>query len=323
MKIFDPADIYTKERFRQLGMMYLSSKSLKSLTITDSPQELKEYLGNPDFKSLISRDKICISKYSKFPSLFLSKIENIDIKRTISLDKADKIIIDEFSTVKIDSYYSKGVLHIIKKENDVVLSFLSYTSQNDSDVISHFKSINELDSGSTYTVEKIPIGFLDIDYELSSIIVNYPDKLVKTSTLNEYVANFLPELDLDTLDSIRSLLQSQDKGAVKVGVELLHTFDASSIYLDTVSTLYDCYNNIVQYQQHNSAAFNHIESMLDISKDILSTSYKEDFFTKIFDNLNDNDKSKIRELMRKYLESMIKSQTMGLINKYNFEINVV
>lgn len=319
MQIFDAKTLYNRY------ITYLNIKRVDSNhTLVEDYIELKNIIEHISFQSLKPKDKIFITSKSRFPSSFLSKIEGVDIKRTIKCERADKIIIDEEALVLTTNPTSFYFYQVYNKENELVLNFLSYGNYTSTAVLNNLYNNSVFTDGEKsnfISVKTKVVSLLKMDYDTCKMLLDLKDKVVSTKILNEYLANFMPDLTLDLLENIKQLLLSRDKGTVKLGVELLHTYDPSSIYFKTLVTLNECYPNIREYGAHNNAAFKHILSMLDISLNTLE-SHPTVFYNKIYNSLNDTDKAVVREYMKQVLMDRIIESGHDLIFNYNFNVEI-
>lgn len=293
--------------------IYSVSKS-QSVMIKADISDLNEIQNNVSSGNINSGDKILILKQSKFPSLFLSKIEGIDIKRTIKIDNADKVIID-FPFEKIRCYHSECRTYVKVKNKDDVREFLCGFEPTKEDIKNYF--------GNDFKISKIEDAYiLNKPKEYVDTIINYSNKMVDTNTLNEYINKFLPEIDKESLENISQLLQSKESSTVKIGIELLHTFNLSKMYLEVVKVVWEAFNNICYYGQQNIAAFQHIESKLKLDKRILSQYTFENFVRLVYNNLSDLEKEIVRSQMCEYFSNEIRERFGYLLEMYDLTFNI-
>lgn len=301
-----------KSKPQGLPISYFSSS--QSILIGGTIEDINEIQNNIIPEKIESNDKLFISKYSRFPSLFISKIGGLDVKRTIKTDKADKVIID-FPLNKIRCYVYSPKVYTKVEDGETSYEFIYDTAIDENSVKMIF--------GNDFKIVRSEKAYIiDEPKEYVDLIIENSNKLVDTHTLDEYVNDFLPDIDQTSLDNISQLLQSNDSSTIKIGIELLHTFDLSKMYYKVVKTVWSSYNNVCQFGQQNTAAFKHIESMLKVDKRILSMYDYESFVFAIYNNISESDKEVVRDHMCEYLINKTNDYFGHQSAKYNLKITI-
>lgn len=295
-----------------LPISYFTSS--QSILLGGTIEDINEIQNNITPEKIESNDKLFISKYSRFPSLFLSKVEGLDVKRTIKTDKSDKVIID-FPLKKIRCYIHSPKIYTKVENEETSYEFIYDIAIDENSIKTFF--------GDDFKIVRSEKAYIiDEPKEYVDLIIENSNKLVDTHTLDEYINDFLPDIDQESLDNISQLLQSYDSSTVKIGLELLHTFDLSKMYYKVVKTVWSAYNNICHFGQQNTAAFQHIESMLKVDKRILSMYDYESFVFAIYNNISESDKEVVRDHMCEYLINKTNDYFGPQSAKYNLKITI-
>lgn len=281
-----------------------------------------------DFKfnnQINPKDNLLISKTSVFPSLNLSKIENIDVKRVISIDKADKVIIDDIPNFNPNTYYTL-YLHKIKVVTDgeeTIYHHVSYRNVDEIDIF--YKQHYGLDNANTkvYCHELGVCKIINTPKKDLEMIIDNPDKLISTDQLNDYVNKFLDKITVDDIESLKSLMRSSEKSLVRTGIELLNNYNFDNYIYEVLILLRDSDYYIKKYNLTNLISFKNILHQLKITSKVLEYfTYELDIA--IFDHpkLNKDRKEEIKNSLINMSIDVIKSNSfLNRINKM-FDLNI-
>jgi succinate dehydrogenase flavin-adding protein (antitoxin of CptAB toxin-antitoxin module) len=265
-------------------------------------------------KDIISKDKVFISKHSSFPPLLLSRIENIDISRSINIEKATKVVTDKpvFKTYMEDVWY--GEFTSYNPELPVIRAVMRDPSYYTKRFLMSANCGNMPDDVSTYDITSCyPCVVLDIEYDLSACLLNYPEKIVLTEKLVEYTNNYLPELDEDTFDSFSSMMCSADSNIVKVCINTLATFNLGHFNTQISLEIKKNYANLMKKKVTSLSSFNRILSLCGLKKDDVHYGHVLDFNEKLYDNATTQEN---RNLIRNSTLEHIRKDTEERYSSY-------
>jgi hypothetical protein len=272
---------------------------------------------------IISKDKIYISKYSSFSPLLLSRIEGIDVSRVISMEKATKIIIDEnlYKEYRSDLYYGE-----FTSTNEAYPTIRGlFVNKTDYDVSSltrlmHPVTRERITDTSSYvkagTCE--PCVIINTEFDKVDLILNQSKKLVVTEKLEDYINNFLPELDKDALDSCLNMLGSKDMNAVKLGINMLATFNIKN-YTIPIS-LAIRYNFQTLESIKALAAFKRVCNLCGLNINSIKGTPILEFNLQIYRNSN-NPEHKI--LVRDSISRVVADEISNCYLRYLTEVGLV
>lgn len=291
----------------------------KTIIIDDGNIDLSSL--NLQFKDteIISKDKIFVSKHSSFPSLFLSRIEGIDVSRTISVDKATKIVVDEFKpSVYLKNYwYSEFISSDPKKDVIKVVSTNQITPSGLNNMYRYKTS-----DFSSYSVDIcLPCIVVNLPFELTSLILHYPEKFVLTEKVTDYTNKFLPKLDNDTISSLNSMLSGGDKESVRLGINLLSNYDLTTHIIPISGMIRTNYQKIIDAKCASISAFEKICNICGVNRDDLRNSTVLDFNSKLYKAVNnDNDRLLLKDITINYIKDEIMSDYSRYIAQMGIQV---
>jgi hypothetical protein len=324
------------EIYPHLGSTYFSDKnnnyternSNKTIIIVDGTFESGVFnINEHSLTDIISKDKVYISKHSSFSPLLLSRIEGIDVSRVISAEKAMKIVIDE---VEYSEYGSQNLWYgefvSADEEAPVIRGLFGQAADFKRDFLNRVKDpitreyIPNLQNYTTSGVAR-PCVISNVDFEISSLILTYPKKIVVTTKLEDYINNFLPELDKDALDSCISMLGSKDMNAVKLGINMLATFNVSQYTIPISLAIRNNIQNLLTIK--SLAAFKRVCSLCKISPNDIRNVPLLEFNIQIYRNSNNPEhRSLIKDNIAKSIENEISSSFSRYFDEVGLSFNL-
>lgn len=238
---------------------------------------------------IVPGDLVYISKYSSYPSLFISRVDNINIRRCLKLEKCTKLIVDESI---INNYHNT----IVKFDHVPGIINKSYNNDN-VEIFSFSPTDNDLENDNIVYYYNAPYDFMDI-------IINHHDKIVYTENLSNYVNNFLPKLNKQNLVEVTNMIKSEDKETMKLGISIISIHDISNVCVEIFSMFRRYYNLIRRYKLHNCSEFNRICSAYEIDKSLFVAKQNLYFYTKLYKCLNNASIEIKKDLRNKNIEDL-------------------
>ena len=309
-----------------IGSFTVRVPKMASVIMADDLINVKKTFKDFKFNNQINpKDNLLISKSSTFPSLSLSKIENIDVKRVISVDKADKIIIDEIPDFNRNNYNIRYLhrIKVIMHDEETIYYHVSYRNIDEVDVIYKQRYKNGYENAKVYCHEVGMCQIIDTQKEDLEIIINNPDKLISTDQLNDYVNKFLDKITISDIESLKNLMTSSEKSLVRTGIELLNNYNFDDYIYEVLNLLRETNYFIKYYNLTNLISFKNILHQLKISSGILEY-YSYELDIAIFDHpkLNKNIREEIKNMLTQMSINTIRSNSF--LNKINkmFDLNI-
>lgn len=306
---------------------YLERNSSKTIVILDDTFQKEAFNVTVDsLTDILSKDKIYVSKHSSFSPLLLSRIEGIDVSRVISTEKATKILVDEseYYEYRDNIWYGEFVSQIedqpairgiFNDKNDYQMSSLQrIRNPVTGDVIQNTSSYRPVGQCR-------PCVIINTDFDMATLLLTYPKKIVATEKLEDYINGFLPDLDNEALESCLSMLGSKDMNAVKLGINMLSTFNISS---HTIPISLAIRNNLQNLMTVRSlTAFKRICSLCKLSINNIRNVPILDFNIQIYRNsTNPEHKLIVRDSVAKAVENEIRDQFLNYLKEVGLDFAI-
>jgi hypothetical protein len=302
---------------------YTERNHNKTILIIDGTVESGVFNVNEhSLTDIISKDKIYVSKYSSFSPLLLSRIEGIDVSRVISAEKATKIIVDEteYTEYKTDLFYGE----FISSNEDLPVIRGLFNSQADYQVSFLVRVYNPLKKEYIKDVTSYslagpcrPCVILNVDFDEADLILAYPKKVVSTAKLEDYINDFLPELDKYTLDSCTGMLGSNDPNIVKMGINMLAAFNIKSYTIPISVAIRNNLNNLTAYK--SLAAFKRLCNLCGLTFSDLKDVALLEFNMRIYRKSNNQEHKK---LIKDNVAWAINNEILNSYSRYFDEIGL-
>jgi hypothetical protein len=302
---------------------YTERGSTKTILILDSSVDTDVFnVDEHGLNDIISKDKVYVSKHSSFSPLLLSRIEGIDVSRVINPEKATKIVLDE----TVFSQYDDNLFYGEFTSSDENLPTIRGLFRQLSDYstgsmvrVRHPVEKEIIKDTSSYSVsgQCRPCVIINTDFEVASMILAYPKKIVVTSKLEDYINNFLPELDRETLNSCLDMLGSSDMNAVKLGINMLATFNIKDYTIPISLSIRNNINNLFSIK--SLTAFKRICSLCGISINDIRNVPLLDFNIQIYRNSSNMEH---RSLIKDNIAQAIRNDITAKFSHYFDEVGL-
>jgi hypothetical protein len=307
MKVYPDKGTY---HFTNLGSQFGYCNSYDETVVITNSRIDQSIFTIPKEREIISQDKVLVSKFSSFPSLLLSRIEKIDITRSVNPDKASKIVVDQPEDCRIgltDMFY--GVFFSSKPELPPIRMIMADPAYFSHNFLVSSSCSDFPDEGlSSYEPEGVAEPCITINerYELCNYILNYTDKLVLSERLVEYTNNYLPSLDDESYASFASMLSSPDPNILKVCINTLATFNLGNYTTLLSLEIKKNYANLIKLKITGLGSFNRIISLCGISKSDILYGSRLDFYEKLYEEATDDEN---RRMIRNFTQAHIMEDT--------------
>jgi hypothetical protein len=156
-----------------------------------------------------------------------------------------------------------------------------------------------------------------MDYDEAALILAHSKKLVVTEKLEDYINNFLPELDKDALDSCLSMLGSKDMNAVKLGINMLATFNIKNYTIPISLAIRYNYNNLETIK--SLAAFKRVCSLCGLAINSIKSTSVLDFNLQIYRNSSNPEH---RILVRDSISKVVADEINTCYLRYLIEVGL-
>lgn len=251
---FYPIENYCKLSFDKYQMYQIETvlDNNFSFFIEDDAKDSFDMLKSIESKSIENNDLIYFSKNVEYPKLLLNQL-NINIKRTIKLDKANKIIIKS-SLHKLIQNTSITTGYFVKKDNDSL--FIEFDNLNNIPL-----NKAKLFFGGDWTSVVKTDKCLNIE-DLNFLLKN-KDRVVFFDDFIYTINNKLPKLDNNQKECILSMIKSTDEQQQKLGINMLVGYDLSSVIIDLFSTLFIDSKTKLSSDVCNSIQFKYLMSFFN------------------------------------------------------------
>lgn len=288
----------------------------------DDYEKIKTQIKDFTYQKIQPKDKVYIlSKSSSFPSTMISRVENLDIKRVLNPEKADKIIIDDIykSLSENDSLYytvAETEEHSFKR----LTRFKSNLDEYAMDVVKYFKE--DLESSEVPKVTTDKVSLLRIPKEEAEVLIKYLDKVATTNSLSEYVSDQLTPITLEELNNIGELLSNTDKGMCRMGIELLNGSNFNNLMYETIKLLRNTTGAIRMHKLHNTTSYNHLISRIGIDLDYPYADI--DFYVEVYKKckISDEAKKKIKDDSLEYIRVCISISHGRMLETFNSSVKI-
>lgn len=298
-----------------------------SIILKKDFKELFNSIKDIHFNNIEENDSVLITKDSSFPALLLSRIPDINIKRTIKEANATKVIVDDLHIPEyLPNGYMLDCVLLIDNEEINFKTLWSYEPSYDAleRHIRVVRGMNYKENLNIINIEKEKVYILYYDKPTLDVAIKSPEKLVTTRKLINYISDFLPKIEESDIKSIEMLISSMDETDTKIAIELLNAYDIRDNYIKIIYLLKKYYYKISETKLHNTTGVNYLLHKLEITDSIFDLG-NNDFLLNLYNNtlIDSESKKQIRsELMEnlsKQIEYIYKQYSDPL--KFNIILN--
>ncbi len=198
-------------------------------------EDFKQKLDQISNASIKENDKIYLSDKVLFP-INIFNVPNINIKRTIKIAKADKIIVDGKSFPNSFNLYKKDTGYYIYNEQSDYCKYYFISESNLQEVNLPLETAKRLFPGEWKPAIQINRNIFENDIEL---VQNSTDKIISFYKLVEYTNSKLPKFTDDAKENVLSMLSSSDIQQRNLALETIVLHDLSSICIEAAFKIND------------------------------------------------------------------------------------
>lgn len=217
------------------------------------------------------------------------------MKRTIKLNKADKVVISKytpsffttgFSYLKTDILFvyspSEDTYYYLNGKKDPRWDKTTYRSlgkfnsiwnnysfiNNDHSLYDILMYLNILPSDTTVISDKVWL-LTEQDYKYIDNITNNYMRLIYDTELDKFISNGLEQLQDEDLQTLNTMLTSKDDSVVGMGMKLLSSYDISSAPCAIAIMIKQNWNSLRYRSVKTSVGFQQVLTSLNLSDHIL------------------------------------------------------
>ena len=267
-------------------------------------------------------DKLYFDTNCTYPRF---KLSTKDMKRTIKLDKADKVVISKYDPVYIQphSYHLNEIKpYLVYSSSEDVYYYFNMIRCPIRDngwpkAISQFNQIYKKYSSTGHQTELYEIlkrlsiipndSFVlpedvwlltEQDYKYIDNITNNYMQIIYDTELDKFICEDLMPVTEDDINTLHNMFSSNDNSVVGLGLKLLSSYDITSDPLSIVLLLHKHYSKIRYNDAYKSVGFKQVINSLQITEDYLGHQ-RDKLINQVFDACHtDETKAKAREAVR-------------------------
>lgn len=286
-------------------------------------------------------DKLYFDANCKFPRF---KLASKDMKRTIKLNNANKVVISEYSPTyyKTSARYLHTVQpYLVYSPSEDIYYYISsirdaYYDTCHKSSIANFCQCYKKYSSSSHRTELYDIlkytqilpndAFVlqdeiyllnEKDYKYIDNIINNYMQIIYDTELDKFICDGLLPIEEDDINTLYSMLSSNDSSVVGMGLKLLSSYDINSDPMAIVILLNKYWNRIYRNDAIKSVGFQQVLTSLQIDIACLGNNQNK-LMNKVFDAcITEESKIKAREAVRQ----MVLRETQEFINKQLNELS--
>lgn len=267
-------------------------------------------------------DKLYFDTNCNYPRF---KLATKDIKRTIKLDKANKVVISKYNPIyrqiatfyltevppylvyspSEDSYYYMNVVRnsfydtyynkSLSKFNQIYKQYSSTGHQTE--LYEILKTLSIIPSDSFVLPENVWL-LTEQDYKYIDNITNNYMQIIYDTELDKFICEDLMPVTEDDINTLHNMLSSNDNSVVGLGLKLLSSYDITSDPLSIVLLLHKYWSKIRYNDVAKSVGFKQVITSLQIDENYLGRN-RNNLINQVFNACHtDKAKSKAREAVR-------------------------
>lgn len=267
-------------------------------------------------------DKLYFDTNCTYPRF---KLSTKDMKRTIKLDKADKVVISKYNPIYVQptSYHLREAKpYLVYSPSEDVYYYFSTVRSPGRDngwpkSVSQFNQIYKKYSSTGHQTELYEIlkrlsiipndSFVlpedvwlltEQDYKYIDNITNNYMQLIYDTELDKFICEGLMPVTEDDINTLHNMFSSNDNSVVGLGLKLLSSYDITSDPLSIVLLLHKHYSKIRYNDAYKSVGFKQVINSLQITEDYLGHQ-RDKLINQVFDACHtEESKAKAREAVR-------------------------
>lgn len=267
-------------------------------------------------------DKLYFDTNCTYPRF---KLSTKDMKRTIKLDKADKVVISKYNPMYVkpttyqlneikpylayspseDVYYyfsavryprrDNGWLKAVSQFNQIYKKYSSTGHQTE--LYEILKRLSIIPNDSFVLPEDVWL-LTEQDYKYIDNITNKYMQIIYDTELDKFICEGLMPVTEDDINTLHNMFSSNDNSVVGLGIKLLSSYDITSDPLSIVLLLHKHYGNIRYNDAYKSVGFKQVINSLQINEEYLGNS-RDKLINQVFEACpTDETKAKAREAVR-------------------------
>lgn len=267
-------------------------------------------------------DKLYFDANCTYPRF---KLSTKDVKRTIKLDKADKVVISKYNPIYVNPrssyindtkpylvyspsedvyyyfnqvrnpYYDRGWPKSIVQFNNIYKKYSSTGHQTE--LYEILKCLSIIPNDSFVLPEDVWL-LTEQDYKYIDNITNKYMQIIYDTELDKFICEGLMPVTEDDINTLHNMFSSNDNSVVGLGLKLLSSYDITSDPLSIVLLLHKHYGKIRYNDAYKSVGFKQVLNSLQIDEDYLGNN-RDKLINQVFDACHtDETKAKAREAVR-------------------------
>lgn len=308
---------YTDNKYCNL----IQPKNCYGLLIGEK-SNLDEIINSKINNNINISDKLYFDTNCTYPRF---KLSTKDMKRTIKLDKADKVVISKYNPIYVEpeSYYVKTVTpYLVYSPSEDVYYYFNVVRNPSRDSgwpksTSQFNQIYKKYSSTGHQTELYEIlktlsiipndSFIlpgnvwlltEQDYKYIDNITNNYMQLIYDTELDKFICEGLMPVTEDDINTLHNMFSSNDNSVVGLGLKLLSSYDITSDPLSIVLLLHKYYSKIRYNDAYKSVGFKQVITSLQINEEYLGNN-RDKLINQVFEACHtDETKAKAREAVR-------------------------
>lgn len=267
-------------------------------------------------------DKLYFDANCTYPRF---KLSTKDIKRTIKLDKADKVVISKYNPIYVkptsyrlreikpylayspsedvyyyfnqvrNPHYDSGLPKNIVNFNQIYKKYSSTGHQTE--LYEILKRLSIIPDDSFVLPEDVWL-LTEQDYKYIDNITNNYMQIIYDTELDKFICEGLMPVTEDDINTLHNMFSSNDNSVVGLGLKLLSSYDITSDPLSIVLLLHKYYGNVRYNDAYKSVGFKQVLNSLQINEDYLGHN-RDKLINQVFEACHtDEAKAKAREAVR-------------------------
>lgn len=280
-------------------------------------------------------DKLYFDANCTYPRF---KLSTKDMKRTIKLDKADKVVISKYDPMYVkptayqlnevkpylvyspseDVYYYFNMVRSPRRDtgwpkaitqlNQIYKKYSSTGHQTE--LYEILKRLSIIPNDSFVLPDDVWL-LTEQDYKYIDNIINKYMQLIYDTELDKFICEGLMPVTEDDINTLNNMFSSNDNSVIGLGLKLLSSYDITSDPLSIVLLLHKHYSKIRYNDAYKSVGFKQVINSLQITEDYLGHQ-RDKLINQVFDACyTDEAKAKAREAVR----LMVLRETQEYLNK--------
>lgn len=267
-------------------------------------------------------DKLYFDANCTYPRF---KLSTKDMKRTIKLDKADKVVISKYNPIYVkpttyqlneikpylayspseDVYYYFSAVRCPRRDNGwpkAVSQFnqiyKKYSSTgHQTELYEILKRLSIIPDDSFVLPEDVWL-LTEQDYKYIDNITNNYMQIIYDTELDKFICDGLMPVTEDDINTLHNMFSSNDDSVIGLGLKLLSSYDITSDPLSIVLLLHKHYGNIRYNDAYKSVGFKQVLNSLQINENYLGNN-RDKLINQVFEACHtDETKAKAREAVR-------------------------